>query len=124
MKVRNYNELLRARGYKKVSEMPDHIVRNKQTGELELDKHTYAKGITYEKVHRYYKVSCYITVDTHGKAQEMKMFINTNKLTPDIYEFKKASLDHSYLSQEAMKIYDCFEQLKQMKSPKHIYCFN
>jgi len=123
MKAKNYSQILKARGYKKVSETPDHIVRNKQNGELELDKHTYAKNITYEKVHLYYKVSCHVTVDTHGKAQEMKMFISTNKLTPDIFEFKKASADYGYLSQEAIKIYEAFETLKSMKAPKHLYCF-
>lgn len=125
MKARNYNELLKARGYKKVSEMPDHIVRNKQTGELEFNKHTYASLITYEKKHKYYKVRCYIKTDTHGKAQEMEMVISSNlKMTHNIEEFKQAHFEYDYLAQEVVKIYDCFEQLKQMKSPKHIYCFN
>ena len=106
MKARRYDEILRARGYKIV-------------------KHNKYQGTdVYEKKHLFNTIFCSVTKDTHGKAQEMNFTFTYGKRFPaDIYEFKKASTDHEYLSDEAVKIHEAFELLKVKKSPKYIYCF-
>ena len=103
MKVRRYDELLRARGYKCVGH------------------NDYQGTDVYEKEHSKNTIMCYVNKDTHGKAQEMT-FIIYNFTNPENFEdFKKIEFDREYLWREANKIHECFEQLKQMKSPKHIY---
>jgi len=106
MKARRYDEVLRARGYKVI-------------------KHNEYQGTDiYEKKHLFNTIYCSVVKDTHGKAQEMNFMITGgNKIPSDFEDFKRASLDHEFLAREAVKIHDCFEQLKQMKSPKHLYCF-
>ena len=107
MKAKNYNQVLRARGYK-ARELSDY------------------EGIcVYEKAHKFNKIVCYVRKDSHGKGQEMTFNIyGTTIITPkDMVEFKEQEFDRSYLVKEANAIYEAFEQLKVLKSPKHIYCF-
>ena len=104
MKVRRYDELLRARGYKVV----------------QYTKY-YGTNI-YIKSHAKNTIVCYVKKDTHGKAQEMTFgFENSNTDIKEFEDFKKIEFDREYLWREANKIHECFEQLKQMKSPKHVY---
>jgi len=107
MKAKNYNQVLRARGYKarKLSEYQGQCI--------------------YEKNHLYNKVVCYIEKDSHGKAQTMTFAIynQIDRIPKDMVEFKEAEFDRSYLVKEAQKIHEAFTQLKELKSPKHIYCF-
>ncbi len=106
MKAKNYNQVLRARGYK-ARELID-----------------YAGTCVYVKEHIYNKIVCTITKDTHGKGQTMTFNIyNTLRTPKDMTEFKEAEFDRSYLVKEANKIHEVFEALKQMKAPKHLYCF-
>ncbi len=113
-KFRRYDEILRARGYKKVHFQPDRY------GETEK-LYSYAGLAIYRKVHTHNDITCYVKVDTHGKAQEMEFCIGQDYKTRDFETCKKVELDREYLWHEAMKIYNCFKQLKQMKSPKHVY---
>ena len=108
MKARRFDDVLRSRGYK-VREQSKYQGQN-----------------VYVKEHLFNKVICTVTKDTHGKAQEMTFLIvgQHERLPRDINEFKEAEGDREYLAKEAVKIHECFEQLKQLKSPKHIYCFN
>ena len=106
MKAKNYNQVLRARGYK-ARELADY------------------EGIcVYEKVHKYNKIVCYVKKDPHGKGQEMTFNIYGTMTTPqDMVEFKEQEFDRSYLVKEAEKIHEAFEALKNLKAPKHLYCF-
>ena len=106
MKAKNYNQILRARGYR-ARELSDY------------------EGIcVYEKTHMFNKIVCYVRKDNHGKGQEMTFAIyNTTKSPQDMIEFKSAEFDRSYLVEEAKKIHEAFETLKILKSPKYIYCF-
>jgi len=106
MKAKNYNQVLRARGYKA----------------RELSKY---EGICiYEKVHKFNKIVCYVKKDSHGKGQEMTFNIYGTMTTPkDMVEFKEQEFDRSYLAKEANAIHDAFEKLKELKAPKHLYCF-
>ena len=72
MKAKNYNQVLRARGYKA----------------RELNKY---EGIcVYEKVHKFNKIVCYVKKDSHGKGQEMTFNIYGTVTTPkDMVEFKE-----------------------------------
>lgn len=108
MKAKRFDEVLRARGYRCVEQ-----VRYQGTN-------------VYIKTHLYNAVVCEVKKDTHGKAQEMNFTFIGGKKTPakDIQTFKEVEGDREYLAKEAVKIHECFEQLKQLKSPKHIYCFN
>jgi len=108
MKARRFDEVLRARGYKRLDLHNDENI-----------------VVTYQKKHTYNTMTIEVWKDSHKKGQKMTLQINSVS-TPieDIELFKKANLDREYLYREALKIYECFEQLKQMKSPKHIYCFN
>ena len=102
MKVRRYDELLKARGYKVV-------------------EHTDYQGTNlFVKKHTYNTITCQVIKDTHGKAQTMS-FVITSQISNDSEIQKQIDLDTKYLSTEANKIHECFELLRQMKSPKHIY---
>ena len=102
MKVRNYDQVLKARGY-------------------ECIKSTKYQGTNvYVKKHTYNVITCMVGKDAHGKAQEM-WFTITDQFHPDTEVQKKIDLDAEYLFLEAKKIRKAFEQLKQMKAPKHIY---
>ena len=106
MKARRFDEVLRARGFK-VRERTDYQGLN-----------------VYEKEHKFNKIVCYVEKDSHGKAQSMTFNIyNTLKTPKDMVEFKEQEFDRNYLVKEATKIHEAFEQLKVLKSPKHIYCF-
>ena len=106
MKAKNYNQVLRARGYKA----------------RELCK--YEGTCVYVKEHLYNKIVCYVKKDSHGKAQVMTFNIyNTLRTPKDMVEFKEQEFDRSYLVKEATKIHEVFETLKTMKAPKHLYCF-
>lgn len=113
MKIRRFDELLRARGYKLIRTHRGNVV----------SENSYARIDVYEKQHTENKVECSVKFDTHGKAQTMNFYITSKKLFGhDNFEgFKIAEFDRSYLAKEAEKIHDAFEQLKQMKAPKHIY---
>jgi hypothetical protein len=108
MKAKDYSQILKARGYRVAGSV------NKYEG---VD--------VYIKSHLYNAVICEVVKDSHGKAQEMTFTFVGGKKTPakDIQTFKEVEGDRQYLTTEAIKIHECFEQLKQMKSPKHIYCF-
>ena len=104
MKVKSYNQLLRARGFK--------------TRELS----TYQGVNVFEKEHLYNKIVCTVIKDTHGKGIEMTFNIYSTLRTPkDMVEFKEAEFDRSYLVKEAQVIHNAFEQLKVLKAPKHIW---
>jgi len=106
MKAKNYNQVLRARGYK-ARELSD-----------------YSGYCVYEKTHTFTKMVCYVKKDTHGKGQEMTFTAyNTLRTPQNMEEFKSAEFDRSYLVKEAEKIHEVFEELKSMKAPKHLYCF-
>lgn len=106
MKAKNYNQVLRARGYR-ARELTD-----------------YAGTCVYVKEHLFNKIVCTVTKDSHGKGQEMTFNIyNTLRTPKDMVEFKDAEFDRSYLVKEAEKIHEAFETLKTMKAPKHLYCF-
>jgi len=106
MKAKNYTQVLKARGFK-CRERSDYQGLN-----------------VFEKVHRFNKVVCTVIKDTHGKAQAMTFNIYNTLQTPkDMVEFKEAEFDRSYLVKEAEAIHKAFEELKQMKAPKHLYCF-
>ena len=106
MKARRYDDILRARGFK-TRERTDY------------------QGVNiYEKEHKFNKVVCTVVKDTHGKAQVMLFNIyHTLRFPQSMEEFKEQEFDRDYLYKEATKIHEAFEQLKQLKSPKHIYCF-
>ena len=105
MKVRRYDELLRARGYKQL--------------DLHNDKNIV---VTYQKKHLHNTITIEVWKDSHKKGQKMTISIQSDaKPIEDMEKFKLANLDREYLVREAVKIHECFEQLKQMKSPKHIY---
>jgi len=112
MKARNYRQVLEARGYKAET------------------VNEYQGTDVYKKVHLYNTVVCKVEKDSHGKAQDISFNIATKM--PELvnhdmedwsYKMKKALLDREFLVQELIKITDYFEQLRQMKSPKHLYCF-
>ncbi|MBP5468172.1 MAG: hypothetical protein J6Z11_02885 [Candidatus Riflebacteria bacterium] len=109
MKVRRYDELLRSRGYKCIQHQD------------------YCGEDVYIKKHSKNVIKCFVQKDSHGKAQTMTFKFLTHQfenMNPDelTFEyFKEQEFDREYLWREANKIHECFEQLKQMKSPKHIY---
>lgn len=104
MKVSNYAQLLKSRGYKC------------------RERSEYQGVNEFEKEHLYNKIVCYVVKDTHGKGVSMTFTAYTGrKLPKDMVEFKEAEFDRSYLVMEAKKIFDAFEELKTKKSPKHIY---
>lgn len=104
MKAKNYNDILRARGFKC------------------MERSDYQGINVYTKEHKFNKVVCYVEKDTHGKGQTMTFNIyNTLKTPKDMVEFKEQEFDRGYLYKEATKIHEAFEQLKLLKSPKHIY---
>ena len=106
MKARRFDEVLRARGYK-CRERSDYQGLN-----------------VYVKEHKYNKIVCTVVKDSHGKAQSMTFNIyGTLKVTSDMTEFNEQDFDRSYLAKEANAIHEAFEKLKEMKSPKHLYCF-
>jgi hypothetical protein len=107
MKARRFDEILRARGYKAQEQVK------------------YQGTNVYIKQHIYNTLICKVEKDSHGKAQSMsfQMIGGTKTLTGNIEEFKKAEFDREFLVREAIKIHDAFEQLKQLKAPKHLYCF-
>lgn len=106
MKAKNYNQVLRARGYKA----------------RELSQ--YQGTCVYVKEHKFNKIVCTVVKDTHGKGQEMTFNIYTTlRLPKNMDEFKEQEFDRSYLVKEATKIHEVFETLKTMKAPKHLYCF-
>lgn len=106
MKAKNYNQVLRSRGYR-ARELTDY------------------EGIcVYEKEHLFNKIVCYVKKDSHGKGQEMTFNVySTLRLPQNMEEFKAQEFDRSYLVMEAQKIHDAFEGLKKLKSPKHLHCF-
>ena len=104
MKVKDYRQLLQARGFKC------------------REQSKYQGLNVFEKEHLYNKVVCTVIKDSHGKAQSMTFNIYGTLRTPkDMDEFKDAEFDRSYLSAEAQKIYKSFEELKTLKAPKYIY---
>lgn len=103
MKVRRYDELLRARGYKCVGH------------------NDYQGTDVYEKEHSKNLIRCYIEKDSHGKAQTMSFNISQKNIPMTFEDFKTQEFDREYLWREANKIHECFELLRQMKSPKHVY---
>ena len=106
-KFRRFDEVLRNRGYKQLDQHNDKNI-----------------VVIYEKKHLYNTVTIEVWKDSHKKGQKMTISIKSDaKPMEDMEKFKLANLDREYLVREAMKIHDCFEQLKQMKSPKHLYCF-
>lgn len=110
MKATNYRQILKSRGYK------SETINKYQGTDVYIKQHTYNTLI------------CKVEKDSHGKAQTIN-FIVGSKLPEftNLEEFKEkckfATLDRDYLIEEAEKIRDYFELLKQMKSPKYIYCF-
>ena len=106
MKAKNYNQILRARGY---------VAR-------ELSE--YRGQCVYIKEHLFNKVVCTVTKDAHGKGQAMTFAIyNTLRTPQNMEEFKSAEFDRGYLVKEAEKIHQAFEDLKALKAPKRLYCF-
>jgi len=107
MKARRFDEILRARGYKVVNQVK------------------YQGTNVYLKTHLYNAVICEVIKDSHGKAQEMTFTFVGGKKTPtkDIQTFREVEGDREYLVKEALKIHEAFEELKQLKAPKHLYCF-
>ncbi len=105
MKAKNYSQILKARGYKPV------LINEYQGTDL------------YRKTHATNEVICSVEKDSHGKAQTMTFEINQYKKPQDFEQFKKSEFDREFLWREANKIHEAFEQLKQMKAPKHLYCF-
>ena len=107
MKVKDYRQVLKARGYK-CYERSDYQGTN-----------------IFVKEHLYNKIVCTIVKDTHGKAQTMTFNIYPTLRTPtDMVEFGEQEFDRGYLFKEAKAIHNAFEELKEKKSPKYIYCFN
>ncbi len=109
MKIKDYAQALRLRGFKV----------------LELSKY---QGVNvYVKEHKFNKVVCRVYKDTHGKAQEMVFnivpnFVKNEMFTPKTMdEFNQAEFDRSYLVQEAKTLYKVFNELKQIKAPKCVY---
>ena len=109
MKAKNYGEILKARGFK-------------------LIDFTYTKyqgTNVFVKEHKYNRITCYVEKDSHGKGQNMSFSIVSQLmlLKQEPEAAKQCKSDYEYLVQEANKIYKAFEQLKNMKAPKHLYCF-
>ena len=102
MKAKNYRQILESRGYKA------NIVNKYQGTDV------------YVKEHKYSIITCMVKKDTHGKAQDM-WFAITSQIKQDKEIQKRIDSDADFLSIEANKIHNAFEQLKSMKSPKHIY---
>lgn len=102
MKIRNYRQLLEARGY-----------RCEFCNEYEGTD-------LYTKTHTDNTVRCWVKKDSHGKAQTISFLIDSARPV-DVEKLKLVEFDRSYLVKEILKIHEAFEQLKQMKSPKHIY---
>ena len=107
MKVKNYHQVLRARGYKA----------------RELSE--YAGTNIFEKEHLYNKIVCTVVKDNHGKGQTMTFNIyNTSRVPKTMNEFHDAEFDRSFLVKEAKVIHEAFEKLREMKGPvKYLYCF-
>ena len=104
MKVKDYRQLLLARGF---------VCR---------EQSKYQGLNVFEKEHLYNKIVCTVVKDTHGKAQSMTFNIyHTQRLPKDMDEFKVQEFDRSYLVKEAQKIYKSFEELKVLKAPKVVY---
>jgi len=93
-----FDRLLKDHGYKEVS-------HSKYEGEC-----------VYEKEHLYTKIICTVKKDSHGKAQEMTFnAFNGRKSPTDMYEFKQAEFDRSYLVKEADILHTAFESLRNQK---------
>ena len=108
-KFRNYNQVLKSRGYKIFE--PSY---SKYSGET-----------MFIKKHQYNEIHCYVQKDTHGKGQSIN-FVILSKLVllrDDPEKAKVCQNDYEYLKMEANKIYEAFEELKNLKSPKYIYKF-
>lgn len=104
MKVKDYRQLLKARGF---------VCR---------EQSKYQGLNVFEKEHLYNKIVCTVIKDTHGKAQSMTFNIYGTLRTPkDMDEFKRAEFDRGYLAKEAEAIYKSFEELKTLKAPKCVY---
>jgi len=104
MKVKDYRQLLSARGFKC------------------REQSKYQGLNVFEKEHLYNKIVCTIIKDTHGKAQSMTFNIyHTQRLPKDMDEFKAQEFDRSYLVKEAQKIHDSFVELRNKKAPKYIW---
>lgn len=102
MKVRNYGQLLKARGY--------HVVEQTK----------YQGANVYVKKHKYNVATCTVIKDMHGKGQSIEFAITSQiSLDPEIK--KQINFDASYLDLEAGKIIEAFVKLREMKAPKHIY---
>ena len=106
MKAKNYNQVLRARGY-----------RARELSE-------YQGQCVYVKEHLFNKIVCTVEKDSHGKGQTMTFNIySTLRIPKNMEEFKSAEFDRGYLVKEAEAIHKAFEELKTLKAPKHLYCF-
>ena len=117
MKARNYAQVLKARGYKRT--MTDYVMS-------QVYRWDYQDGkiVVYVKEHKYNKARIVIWKDSHKKGLTFEASIfTTADASKSIEDFKQAEFDRQYLATEVIKIHEAFEQLKQMKSPKHIYCF-
>lgn len=104
MKAKNYNQVLRARGYKAVEQTK------------------YQGTNVYVKKHKYNVSTCTVIKDTHGKGQSIEFTI-TSQVSIDPEIKKQIDFDASYLATEAGKIIEAFVKLREMKAPKYLYCF-
>lgn len=102
MKVKDYGQLLKARGYKA------------------LEQTKYQGTNIYIKKHKYNVSTCTVIKDTHGKGQSIE-FVITSQVSLDPEIKKEINFDASYLSTEAGKIIEAFVKLREMKAPKYIY---
>ncbi|MBR4378262.1 MAG: hypothetical protein IKP50_05240 [Bacilli bacterium] len=108
-KFRNYNQVLKSRGYKV----------------FEPSYSKYGGEIMFVKEHKYNRITCFVEKDTHGKGQRISFTILSQLvlLRDDPEKAKECKNDYEYLLIEANKIYEAFEELKVLKSPKYIYKF-
>ena len=101
MRVRNYAQLLKARGYKVV-------------------QHTDYQGVNiFVKKHKYNTVTCTVVKDTHGKGQSIDFAI-TSQISLDPVIKKEINFDADYLQKEVHMIGTSFMLLRDMTAPKHL----
>lgn len=110
MKFKDYNAVLKARGYTRYQGIP--YVKYKGQN-------------MFEKKHKYNVVHCYVSKDSHGKAYHMSFFITSQLvlLKDDPEKAKLCKQDYEFLLLEANEIYRAFEELKKLKSPKAVNAF-
>ena len=117
MKARNYAQVLKARGYKRT--MTDYVMSQVYRWDYEA-----GQIVVYVKEHLYNKVRIVIRKDSHKKGLTFEASIfTTAEASKSLENFKKAEFDRQFLATEIIKIHEAFDQLKQMKAPKYLYCF-